>query len=215
MLAWCIADPPPHRNDLQQDLQNIDQQGYGAYKRLLDSRYQHRSGFALEFLHIQGDPYAPPSRARIIRSLDGIDIPHMPERVHRVATADFVTRLAADFIRSKSLDRNESGKGGWAGPKGGAFNINAPGQEVLERTSCVITSSTIEIRFTVALPARGRSISGGEAWTILGTNLPLLTDHCLNMSLCVGNYEEHLRSGDPLGRLTAEAKAPSFHPARA
>ncbi|KAI9830815.1 MAG: hypothetical protein M1819_005340 [Sarea resinae] len=90
--------------------------------------------------------------------------------------------------KNKHMDEAVSGEhggggGGWAGPKGGTFNINAPGQEVLERTSCVIRTATaddhlsrgtIELRFTVALPARGRTILGREAHRILAGNLPLL-----------------------------------------
>lgn len=50
------------------------------------------------------------------------------------------------------------------------------GQEVIRRTSCVfnIDESTVELRFTVTLPARGRTIMGDEACTILATNVPAL-----------------------------------------
>lgn len=70
-----------------------------------------------------------------------------------------------------------SGNSGWSGPKGGAFTINTPAQEVLPRTSALITSGedkNLELRFTVSLPARGRTILGREAKAILCVNLPEL-----------------------------------------
>ena len=89
------------------------------------------------------------------------------------AVKDFLTRSAADLIRAKGMDANLPGSG-WSGPKGGAFNINAPGQEILERSSCVINkyNATIELRFSVSLPARGRSILGDEAFHILADDAP-------------------------------------------
>ena len=39
--------------------------------------------------------------------------------VAKIAVCDFVTRIAADFIRTKHLDRNiGDANGGWSGPKG-------------------------------------------------------------------------------------------------
>lgn len=67
-----------------------------------------------------------------------------------------------------------------SGPKGGAFNINAPGQEILPRTSALINGNdTIELRFTTSLPAAGRTILGQEAFQILGINLVELIQHSL------------------------------------
>ena len=92
-----------------------------------------------------------------------------------------MTRAAAEFIRSKRLDQDVSGGGGWSAPKGGAFNINSPGQEVLQRTSCIINATTqsVELRFTVKLPARGRTILGREAAGVLVDALPKLVRECL------------------------------------
>ena len=63
---------------------------------------------------------------------------------------------------------------------GGAFNINATGQEVLPRTSAMIEGNeTIELRFTVSLPAAGRTILSEKAWQILGVNLVELVRQAL------------------------------------
>jgi predicted ABC-class ATPase len=92
--------------------------------------------------------------------------------------ADYLSRHAAAFIRTKHMDQSVgSGNSGWSGPKGGAFNINAPAQAVLPRTSALVLSDgnkSLETRFTVSLPARGRTILGREAKSILCENLPEL-----------------------------------------
>lgn len=93
----------------------------------------------------------------------GLPDAYLASEISKIALCDFVTRVAADMIRSKHLDRNIDSNGGWSGPKGGAFNINSPGQEVLPRTSAMINGNkTIELRFTVSLPAAGRTILGQE-----------------------------------------------------
>lgn len=59
--------------------------------------------------------------------------------VRTIALADYLTGTAAICIGKKHMDDSLTGsEGGWAGPKGGAFNINAPGQAILPRTSAMV-----------------------------------------------------------------------------
>ncbi|CAM9329548.1 unnamed protein product [Choristocarpus tenellus] len=75
--------------------------------------------------------------------------------------------------------RTESG--GWSGAKGGEITIDQPGQHVLERSSVVVhdRDGAVEARFTIAMPARGRSICGQWAAEILGQNLAGLVGESL------------------------------------
>lgn len=87
-----------------------------------------------------------------------------------------------------------SGNSGWSGPKGGAFTINAPAQEVLPRTSALIVLGevkSLEMRFTVSLPARGRTILGREAKAILCVNLPELVK---NIMLYTSHMADELKA---------------------
>jgi len=68
--------------------------------------------------------------------------------------------------------RTESG--GWGGAKGGELQIEKPSQHVLPRTSVIVTLSEIEVRFTVAMPAQGRSIMGPWAAKIVAENVPTI-----------------------------------------
>lgn len=67
----------------------------------------------------------------------------------------------------------DSGGGGWHGAKGGDLKIDAPGQQVLERTAVMLRpTGDVEVRFTLGLPARGRSICGDYAAEMLCSGLP-------------------------------------------
>ncbi|KAH0170196.1 hypothetical protein KCU67_g2740, partial [Aureobasidium melanogenum] len=47
--------------------------------------------------------------------------------IRQIALADYLSRTAAAFIRTKHMDQSVgSGNSGWSGPKGGAFTINTP-----------------------------------------------------------------------------------------
>ncbi|KAI9666422.1 MAG: hypothetical protein M1821_004358 [Bathelium mastoideum] len=84
--------------------------------------------------------------------------------------------------------------------------INAPGQQVLERNSCVIqeSDSTVELRFTVSLPSRGRTILITQAQKILADAIPELVRSSLRFSslrseelerhVCSVEDQEHMRS---------------------
>ena len=63
--------------------------------------------------------------------------------------------------------------GGWSGEKGCELSVDRPGQHVLERSSVLaLPGGGLEARFTVALPARGRSVLGRWAAAVLVDNLP-------------------------------------------
>jgi predicted ABC-class ATPase len=91
---------------------------------------------------------------------------------------------------------------------GGAFNINAAGQEVLPRTSAMVESSeTIELRFTTSLPAAGRSILGQQARQILGVNLVELVRRALvHSNLDQHKLQTHVLSVERQRALRAQLK---------
>lgn len=89
---------------------------------------------------------------------------------------------------------SESGRG-WSGPKGGDFGINYPSQQVLERTSCLIQDPFIELRFTLNLPARGRTILADAAQDLILKQIPaLIQKGLLWKKLDSKKVWEHIRS---------------------
>ncbi|KAI5270783.1 hypothetical protein E4T47_05845 [Aureobasidium subglaciale] len=141
-----VAQPsssfPSPWTQLSQTLDSIDGQQYGSYKRLQNARFRHTSpDFTLAINHVQADAYASPSKisVRMDWKTTGFPDEYATSDIRQIALADCLSRAAAAFIRSKHMDQSVgSGKSGWSGPKGGAFNINSPAQEVLPRTSALI-----------------------------------------------------------------------------
>lgn len=154
------ASPLRPLADLLATLNRIDGRGYRAYKDIRGS-YQ-AEGFVLHVDHVQGDPFADPSRVRVVVPPETSELPawcrSSPSR--RVSTADFLNREFADALHQFS---RPSGSG-----KGGELRILRPGQEVLERTSLVVREDgTVEARFQLGLPAAGRRVLGRAAARLL------------------------------------------------
>jgi hypothetical protein len=72
----------------------------------------------------------------------------------KTAVEDYLTRSFWNYTHSQKLDVANKGSG-WHSSKGGDFNIDKPGQQVLERSSMLICSEYVEARFTVSIPAQG------------------------------------------------------------
>lgn len=146
-------------------LQRIDGRGYKAYK---DIRGRYLFGdYELSIDHVQGDPFAAPSRVRILLPACEARFPETAyaNRSRRIALEDYLTRTFADAIRAYVSGRRGSGKSG-------AVLIDEPYQEILERTSCFVNCGDVEVRFRVGLPAAGRRVLGREAETILFDEIP-------------------------------------------
>ena len=147
--------------DLERLLKSLDGQKYGAYKRM-KGIYQFDQ-FRLAIDHVQVDPFAPPSKMRVIIGKQETEIPNelLDTKDKRIATSDFLTRTVDTQL--KHFNRTVKGSG-----KNGKIFIDHPGQEILERTSVVINDKEIEIRIEVGLPAAGRKILGkAAAYTII------------------------------------------------
>jgi predicted ABC-class ATPase len=153
--------------ELRALLRRLDGRGYKAYKDLRGA--WDFPGFALHVDHVQGDPFAAPSRLCVEMPLEGASIPSpfVETRLRRTALGDFLTRAFQGAIGS-------SVKGSRGIGKSGVIAVSSPGQEILERNSVVFTGTSLECRFVLGLPARGRSILGREAEAMLLEEVPLL-----------------------------------------
>lgn len=141
---------------------SLDGAGYGAYKKLKGTYSE--SGLRVSIDRVQADPYASPSKVRLILPMDAAGIPQqlIDDPVGRVAVADFLARrIQADRSRPKNV------------------HIGDVGQQVLERTHVLVTPDRVEARLLVGLPAKGRRILGRQAAHLLADDLPALADACL------------------------------------
>jgi predicted ABC-class ATPase len=157
---------------LREKLRRIDGRGYKAYKTIAGTyRFE---GFELLIDHVQGDPFAAPSRlrVRVPQDIAGFPRDSLAGKSRKTALEDFLTRRFGEAIERTAKGRRGSGRSG-------AVGIIPCGQEILERSSTIVRDECVEVRFVVGLPARGRTILGREAETILFEEVPLIVERSL------------------------------------
>jgi predicted ABC-class ATPase len=142
--------------DLESILLRIDGRGYKAYKEIQGRKFSF-NGFDLLVEHVQGDPYAAPSRLRALIPLKNTGLPETALRsdARRRATRDYVARV----FRAAARPHEE-------------LDIDAGRQTVLDRSACLIDGDIVDLRFRVDLPGAGRRILGRKAATLLVDELP-------------------------------------------
>lgn len=157
---------------LKNELKRIDGRGYKAYKDL-QGQYDFND-YVLSIDHVQGDPFASPSRIRIIINKEKAKFPEelINENYKKIAVSDFLTRLFYFNINKYSEKIFGSGKSG-------LIAISRCPQEILERTSIVINEDNIEARFYVGFPAKGRTVLSKELEKILYNVIPSIVDNTL------------------------------------
>lgn len=153
-------------SELREQLKRIDHRNYPAYKEL---RGQYDFGdYILSIDHVQGDPFAAPSRLSVLVSGSRAGFPAelfdtMPKRI---TLQDQLTRAFGRAIQKGSFQAKGSGKSG-------LLSVSRCGQQVLERTALRIAGGgAITLRFEAGFPASGRTIQAGELGKMLFTILP-------------------------------------------
>lgn len=142
-------------DQLTRSLHQIDGRSYGAYKQLGGAWGDDELSLVID--HVQGDPFASPSRLRVClaASVHGIPLELRRTPVRRVAVADFLLRRFAGEVAG-ATDRSGSGKSG-------VVLVDDGDAEILPRSGCAFVGDTLELRFAAGLPARGRRVLGRQA----------------------------------------------------
>ncbi|CAM9223865.1 unnamed protein product [Pylaiella littoralis] len=196
-------------------LRRMDNRPYPAYKDTEGSwKFSGQQGmpdFMLCVDKIQADPFAAPSRLHVVvpGPVAGFPAEAFSTKVRKVALCDFLTRRFLEAARQDGADQ-KAGGGGWGGAKGGEITIDEPGQHILERSSVVVheADGSVEARFTVGMPARGRSICGGWAVEILGRTVPELIRRSLVFSsLDAEALRQHVLSAEDQDALRGSLRA--------
>lgn len=151
--------------ELRRQLRQIDHKGYKAYK-ILEGEYEF-GAYRLCIDHVQGDPFATPSRVRIVyKNQKNIPEELFREKYRKTAIEDaLLRRLHRSLCSAVKGQRRGSGKSGMV-------TACRAGQEILERSAMHITSTVVEARIEVGFPAFGRTIAAGELETLLFDVLP-------------------------------------------
>ena len=156
--------------ELKNELFKIDGKGYKAYK-VLEGKYDIKK-YVLSIDHVQGDPFASPSRVRIIIDNKIAQIPEelFDNKNKEIAVCDFLTRLFSKNIKNQSEKIFGSGKSG-------LIEISRCPQEILERTAIIRNKNFFEARFYVGFPARGRSVLARELEKIIFNIIPNIVEN--------------------------------------
>ena len=155
------------QKELRELLHRIDHRGYPAYK---DTKGAYAfQGYVLSIDHVQGDPFAAPSRVSI--HIGGKEAGFPPSlfdtREKRIALQDDLLRQFSRAAAEYSFRARGSGKSG-------LLSVSRPGQEILERSACQLSTSdgSLVLRMEIGFPANGRTINAGELEKILFDFLP-------------------------------------------
>ena len=160
--------------DLKDLLFRINRKSYPAYK---DTKGSYRfPGYVLSIDHVQGDPFAAPSKIslHIKGAQAGFPESLYATREMRIALQNQLIRGFAAHIEKYNFRAKGSGKSG-------LIAISKPGQEILERSACTMDAKNgdLIIRLEVGFPANGRTINSGELIKILFDFLPVCVKDAL------------------------------------
>ena len=166
--------------ELRSLLNRIDHRGYPAYKDTKGA-YQFQ-GYILSIDHVQGDPFASPSKVsvRVAGRTAGFPQELYGGDHQRIALQDELTRQFGRRAEQFAFKAKGSGKSG-------LISVSRCSQEVLERTACRIDpkSGDIVLRMEIGFPANGRTINARELEKILFDFVP----ECVKYALFYKNMD--------------------------
>ena len=168
---------------LYQKIRTLNGKNYGLYKSLADKPWDF-GDFVLEFLHVQGDPYAPASRVTIRAKLQilGYAAEWGGSFERRLALSDFLHRKLSRLVQEKYPDKDA------------AVIFDVAGPEMLVRNSLWIDNGELRACLQVKLPGEGRKIQAELAAEILTMVLPDLVSAGLYYDRSdEGALQEHYR----------------------
>ena len=182
-------------------LKGIDGLGYKAYKGLRGT--WAFPDFALHVDHVQGDPFARPSRVRVIlpQEAAALEDDVLSSRSRRLGVASLLARRFHEAAQGTMVRRGSG--------KSGIIEIETPGQEVLAQTAVIVgDDGTVEARFRIGLPAQGRQARGHEAIALLTTDVPAVVSQSLRAG-SVGHQDilQHALTNEDADALRAELDA--------
>ena len=158
--------------ELRNNLRAINRKSYPAYKSLAGS-YSFGK-YILNIEHVQGDPFAAPSRlsVKVNHKTAGFPAEYYETKWNKTTLEDYLIRRFHKQADKFCFQAKGSGKSG-------IITVSRCGQEILERTACEITTEEVIVRFEVGFPANGRTINAPELEKILFDFIPVCVEQSL------------------------------------
>ena len=189
---------------LRKLLQRIDGKGYKAYKDI-QGNYNF-TDYSVAIDHVQGDPFAAPSRISINIPMSIAGFPASlwqathESPVRRIALEDYIARYTKQVI--KKTIRGNRGSG-----CSGLIAINTSGQQILYRNAVIVKPDFVETRIIMGLPANGRRVAGQQAIQMFFNELPVIVDKALLYKhLPASKVTEHVESAEDQHILREQLK---------
>ena len=190
---------------LKKLLQNINGKGYKAYKDI-KGQYAFDS-YAVHIDHVQGDPFAAPSRVSVLIAMDVANFPatYWQNRgandIRRVALEDYIARAVKRTIKKTIKGNRGSGCSG-------LISIDTSGQQVLRRNAVIVSDEFIDVRIVMGLPASGRRADGKQAIQMFFDELPVIVEKALYFdNLPADKLDHHLKSAEDQQSLRTQLKS--------
>lgn len=156
--------------ELYRKLQSLAGKKYGLYKSLTQKTW-NLGDFKLDFIHVQGDPYAPASKIRLTAPFSSLGLSNdlINNFTRRLASSDFLLRRLHAAIEE------------WNPKEEPVFTVIKPGQEVLVRNALWIENGNVQVYLQIKLPGNQRVIDAKNVAHLLTSVLPdLLTSSLYN-----------------------------------
>jgi len=151
------------KDSLVKFLLSIEGKSYQKFKELPQSC--ELDDVTLYVDRVQNDPSSSSSmRLRISMKKAGFPVDTYDADVKRTALGDLIARRFWESCRTYA-------KGNSDGNVGGAISIPRPGQEIMRRSSVVLSDTFTEVRFKASLPAAGKNAAGRSAVKMLTEDL--------------------------------------------
>jgi len=177
--------------ELYQKLRTFTGKSYGLYKSLCGKTWNF-GDFDMEFVHVQGDPYAPASRLKFTTPIEILGIPaewgNSP--VKRLALADYLLRKLSCEVEKRSEEEKFP------------IHVLTPGEEILVRNALWVGGpsenggkAVVEVILSVELPGDKRIIDVPAALELLTATIPdLLMTLYLNSEAERADAFKHIES---------------------
>ncbi|WP_243385069.1 ABC-ATPase domain-containing protein [Bacillus kexueae] len=171
---------------LKKKLESIDGRGYKAYQQIKGTYSFPLYSIVID--SVQGDPYASPSKVRVLIKREQTQIPESLTRMQKIRCEDAILRTVYKQIEQHKGKRKGNGKSG-------LITIDHPTQKILERTAISMDDQWVTICLHISLPAKGRTILGKEAIDIFYNRIPSIVKQSI-LSLSKHQYEDAIILGE-------------------
>lgn len=156
----------PAPQELINKITSLNGKGYKSYKTLQGKSFCFGL-FELTFEHVQGDPFAAPSRLSIKIELQsaGFAKTHYDTPLRKLALEDHLLREVNRRIQKCQGKIKGSGRSG-------EIAVQVPGQKIIRRSGLQIKNDDLILTLFAGLPGDGRSVLAKECTKLFTETLP-------------------------------------------